>query len=131
MMERNYVFNNRIEVDFCSRQESSCRNSWRRRREMRRSVCGVAFWLILQGSAVAQIPEAPGHGGVGPRDEQPDEIQAPVPAVAPRVPTIAPKNKTTAHDTVETMEKAKANASAEASSTPTQRPKKHTQPREN
>ena len=98
---------------------------------MRTSVFGVAFWLILQGSAVAQIPEAPGHGGVGPRDEQPDEIQAPVPAVAPRVPTIAPKNKTTAHDTVETMEKAKANASAEASATPTQRPENHTQPREN
>jgi hypothetical protein len=98
---------------------------------MRRSIFGVALSLILQGSAVAQIPEAPGHGGVGPRDEQPDEIQAPVPAVAPRVPTVAPKDKTTAHDTVETMEKAKANARAEASSTPTQRPKKHSQPREN
>jgi hypothetical protein len=120
-----------IKVDFYSRQESSCRNSWRRRREMRRSVFGVALWLILQGTAVAQIPEAPGHGGVGPRDEQPDEIQAPVPAVAPRVPTIAPKNKTTAHDTVETMEKAKANARAEASSTPTQRRKKHPQSRGN
>jgi hypothetical protein len=91
----------------------------------------VALWLILRGSAVAQIPEAPGHGGIGPRDEQPNEIQAPLPAVAPPVPTIAPKNKATAHDTVETMEKAKANASAEASSTPTQGPKQHGQPRTN
>jgi hypothetical protein len=98
---------------------------------MRRAFFGVALWLISQGSATAQIPEAPGHGGVGPRDEQPDEIQAPVPAFAPPVPTIAPKDKATAHDTVETMEKAKANARAEASSTPTQTPRKHRQPRKN
>ena len=89
----------------------------------------VALWLISQTSAVAQIPEAPGHGGAGPRDEQPNEIQEPVPAVAPPAPTIAPKDKTTAHDIVETMEKAKANAKAEASSTPTQTPRKHRKPR--
>jgi len=98
---------------------------------MRRALFGVALWLISQSSALAQIPEAPGHGGVGPRDEQPNEIQAPVPAVAPPAPTVTPKDKVTAHDTVEMMEKAKANARAEASSTPTQTPKKHRQPRKN
>jgi hypothetical protein len=96
---------------------------------MKRTGVGVALWLLSQGSAVAQIPEAPGHGGVGPRDERPDEIQAPVPAVAPPAPTISPKDKTTAHDTVEIMDRAKANAAAQASSTPTQTPKKHGRPR--
>ncbi len=89
---------------------------------MKKPLVGVALWLLFQFPAAAQIPEAPGHGGVAPRDEQPDEIQAPVPAVAPPVPTVPGKNPS-AHDTVETMQKARANAAAEASATPTQSPK--------
>ena len=86
---------------------------------MRKPIVGVAIWLLCQLPAAAQIPEAPGHGG---RDEQPDEIQAPLPAHAPPVPTV-PSKKQSAHDTVETMQKARANAAAEASATPTESPK--------
>ena len=91
---------------------------------MKRPIVAMAVWLLFQSAADAQIPEAPGHGGVAPRDEAPDEIQAPVPAVAPPVPTVASK-KPSAHDTVETKHKARANAEAEAAAapSPTQTPK--------